>query len=214
MAPRAATEDGHDDAEADNDFGGGDDHHEEHDAPGRRCRRVRLAKVTKVRLTALSISSTHMNMISTLRRISSPTAPMLNSAAASARYHVRSRSTAHERDLRVGLVGLLVFGLFLGRARRGSASWPSPRLGRLGRFDLGDVVGVDVGPFGPTGQRDGGDDGDHEQHRGGLEGEQVAGEDRLGELLDVAARALERTDDAVAHRSPSSCGRAATAPRR
>src|SRR4051794_24784748 len=44
------------------------------------------AKVTKVKLTALSISSTHMNMTSTLRRISNPTAPMVKSMAARPRY--------------------------------------------------------------------------------------------------------------------------------
>ena len=71
-----AAEDGHDDAEADHDLGGGDDEHEEHDRPGRRCRRASRANATNVRLTALSISSTHMNITSGLRRTSRPTAPM------------------------------------------------------------------------------------------------------------------------------------------
>src|SRR5664280_2779964 len=43
-------------------------------------------KVTKVRLTALSISSTHMNMISALRRVNRPKAPTPKSSAASTRY--------------------------------------------------------------------------------------------------------------------------------
>ena len=43
------------------------------------------ANVTNVRLAALSISSTHMNITSTLRRSSSPTAPMVNSNAPTTR---------------------------------------------------------------------------------------------------------------------------------
>ena len=42
-----------------------------------------LANDTNVRFTALSISSTHMNITSTLRRVSRPTAPMVKSSAAS-----------------------------------------------------------------------------------------------------------------------------------
>ena len=42
-------------------------------------------KVTSARLTALSISSTHMNSTIALRRTSTPTAPMVNSAADSTR---------------------------------------------------------------------------------------------------------------------------------
>ena len=38
------------------------------------------AKVTNARLTALSISSTHMNITMALRRISTPAAPMVNSS--------------------------------------------------------------------------------------------------------------------------------------
>ena len=43
------------------------------------------AKVTSVRFTALSISSTHMNTTIALRRTSTPTAPMVNSSADSTR---------------------------------------------------------------------------------------------------------------------------------
>ena len=43
------------------------------------------AKVTRVRLTALSISSMHMNTTIALRRTSTPTAPMANSSADSSR---------------------------------------------------------------------------------------------------------------------------------
>ena len=42
-------------------------------------------KVTSVRLTALSISSTDMNMTIALRRTSTPTAPIVNRMADSAR---------------------------------------------------------------------------------------------------------------------------------
>ena len=44
-----------------------------------------LANVTNVRLTALSMSSTHMNITSTLRRMSRPTAPIVKSSAANVR---------------------------------------------------------------------------------------------------------------------------------
>jgi hypothetical protein len=43
------------------------------------------AKVTRLRLTALSISSMHMNTTIALRRTSTPTAPMENSSADSSR---------------------------------------------------------------------------------------------------------------------------------
>src|SRR3954452_19904363 len=46
-----------------------------------------LENATKVRLTALSMSSTHMNITRTLRRTSRPTAPITNRNAASVRYH-------------------------------------------------------------------------------------------------------------------------------
>ncbi|CKP07674.1 Uncharacterised protein [Mycobacterium tuberculosis] len=38
------------------------------------------AKVTNARLTALSMSSTHMNITIALRRSSTPEAPMVNSS--------------------------------------------------------------------------------------------------------------------------------------
>ena len=46
---------------------------------------VARAKVTRVRFTELSISSTHMNTTMALRRTSTPTAPMVNRIAASTR---------------------------------------------------------------------------------------------------------------------------------
>src|SRR5213080_925236 len=49
--------------------------------------RKKLENATKVRLTAFSISSMHMNIEITLRLISTPTAPIVNSTAESARYH-------------------------------------------------------------------------------------------------------------------------------
>ena len=144
----AAPENGHDDAEADDDLSGGDDEREEHDRPDRRCRRACGQKVTKVRLTALSMSSTHMNITSTLRRMSRPTAPMVNSTAARIRYY--SPVDAH---------------------------------------DVHELSAAGAGA-GAAGQHDGADDRDDEQHRRDLEGEQVAGEDRLGEPFDVGAGAL------------------------
>ena len=45
----------------------------------------RVDMATKLRLTALSISSMHMNITSGLRRSVTPTAPMPNSTAASTR---------------------------------------------------------------------------------------------------------------------------------
>ena len=50
-----------------------------------------LDRATKQRLTALSISSMHINITSGLRRTSTPTAPMPNSTAPSTRYHVGGR---------------------------------------------------------------------------------------------------------------------------
>src|SRR5215210_3802381 len=41
----------------------------------------RCEKATKARFTALSISSTHMKMMIALRRVSTPTTPIVNSAA-------------------------------------------------------------------------------------------------------------------------------------
>src|SRR6266849_9080416 len=49
--------------------------------------REKLEKATKVRFTALSISSMHMNIEITLRLIITPTTPIVNSTADSARYH-------------------------------------------------------------------------------------------------------------------------------
>src|ERR1700704_5252711 len=49
--------------------------------------RKKLEKATKVRFTALSINSMHMNIEITLRLINTPTAPMVKSTAESARYH-------------------------------------------------------------------------------------------------------------------------------
>ena len=48
----------------------------------------RTASATNVRLTALSISSMHMNCTSGLRRTSTPTTPMPNTTAPSTMYHV------------------------------------------------------------------------------------------------------------------------------
>ena len=45
-------------------------------------------RATKLRLTALSISSMHISITRALRRTSTPTAPMPNSTAPSTRYHV------------------------------------------------------------------------------------------------------------------------------
>ena len=65
---------GDDDREADRGFGGGDgDHEEDEDLPATP---YACANATKVRFTALSISSTHMNTMIALRRISTPTTPM------------------------------------------------------------------------------------------------------------------------------------------
>src|SRR5207302_8972938 len=49
--------------------------------------RKKLEKATKVRFTAFSINSMHMNIEMTLRLIITPTTPMVNSTAESARYH-------------------------------------------------------------------------------------------------------------------------------
>src|SRR5579862_3513641 len=69
------------------------------------------ANVTKVRLTALSISSTHMNMTSTLRRMSRPTAPMVNSTAATVRYQAPGTLISpRPLELGVGAPGLVVGG--------------------------------------------------------------------------------------------------------
>ena len=88
------------------------------------------ANDTKVRLTALSISSTHMNMISTLRRMSRPMAPMLNSAAAE-REVPRSTSTVTS-----DLLGLLGFGDASSSATSSTAASAAASLGLgFGRLD-------------------------------------------------------------------------------
>src|SRR2546430_2177221 len=49
--------------------------------------RKKLENATNVRFTALSISSMHMNIEITLRLIITPTTPIVNSTAESAKYH-------------------------------------------------------------------------------------------------------------------------------
>ena len=66
-------------AEADRDLGGRDHEHEEHDRLAADV--VSAENATNVTLTALSMSSTHMNITSTLRRTSRPTAPMVKRIA-------------------------------------------------------------------------------------------------------------------------------------
>ena len=87
----AAAEDGDDDAEADDRLGGGDDEDEEHRRLAVDARRRVRDRATKLRVTALSISSMHISSTSGLRRTSTPTAPMPNSTAPSTRYHVGRR---------------------------------------------------------------------------------------------------------------------------
>ena len=48
-----------------------------------------------------------------------------------------------------------------------------------------------VGLLHLAGEDDGADDGDHQEHRGDLEGEEVVGEERLAELLDVGLALVE-----------------------
>src|SRR6185437_4056839 len=49
--------------------------------------RKKLENATNVRFTAFSISSMHMNIEMTLRLIITPTTPIVNSTAESAKYH-------------------------------------------------------------------------------------------------------------------------------
>src|ERR1043166_4264117 len=49
--------------------------------------RKKLENATNVRFTAFNISSMHMNIEITLRLIITPTTPIVNSTADSARYH-------------------------------------------------------------------------------------------------------------------------------
>ena len=73
-------EDRDDDRQPDRRFGGRDRHHEEHEHLPRR-RRTAARSATNDRFTALSMSSTHMKMMIALRRVSTPTTPIVNSTA-------------------------------------------------------------------------------------------------------------------------------------
>ena len=139
-------------------------------------------KVTKVSVTALSISSTHMNITSGLRRTSSPTAPIEKMIEpehqvpgrrdlGDGEHHARLRGSARPRRLGSSRLGSASAALGLVGATSGS-SISSARL-HLAR------------------QHHGADDRDHEEHAGDLEGEQVGGEERLAELVDVGARRVE-----------------------
>jgi hypothetical protein len=119
------------------------------------------AKVTKVRLAALSISSMHMNMIRTLRRTSRPMAPMVKTMAARPRYQAPERLIADDPSLSVVV-------LLLGVDRRRAA-----------------------------GQHDGADHGDDQQRGGGLEREQVGGEELLAQLGRLACRRRRAGDVAL-----------------
>src|SRR5205807_7623701 len=70
------------------------------------------------------------------------------------------------------------------RRRTGWRRASDTRLQELSRF-LPDGLAGPLGAEGAAGEDDGADDGDDQQHRGGLEGEQVAGEDGLAEKVDV-----------------------------
>ena len=76
------------------------------------------ANVTKVRVTALSISSTHMNITSGFRRTSNPTAPIENRIEPSTRYQagVTSATASITRPPRASR------GRRLGARRLGSAA--------------------------------------------------------------------------------------------
>src|ERR1043165_8088490 len=56
------------------------------------------AKATKVRFTALSISSTHMKMMIALRRVSTPTTPIVNRTAEKKRDSASIGSVAAARQ--------------------------------------------------------------------------------------------------------------------
>ena len=147
-----------------------------------------LAKATKVRLTALSISSMHMNITSGLRRTSSPTAPMANSTAPSD--EVPGGRDLRDRDHAVAScasTGLCPAGM------PSEQPPPAPRPQRPTPRDRRRVRSLHL-----AGEHHGADDGDHEQHRGDLEGEHVVGEQRLAELVDVGHRPV----DGVADRRP------------
>ena len=124
-------------------------------SPDRRCRSSMRPKVTNVRFTALSMSSTHMIITSGLRRTSRPTAPMVKRTAPSTRYQT---ARARLRDQRAP------------RARASSSRGSSSC-----RMDSGSGMGSYES--GPPGQHDGADHGDGEQAGGDLEGEDVGGEE-------------------------------------
>ena len=163
-------------------------------------------KATKVRFTALSISSTHMNITSGLRRTSRPDGP-----------DGEDQRGQHQ------VPGLGEHQLHLGQHHRApprrrhprrpaSAAGPSadparrprrrrarPRRRRLGLElvegrAVGELVQVDRLAGGSTGQHHGADHGDGEQHRGDLEGEHVVGEQHLAEAVDVGHVGVERRE--------------------
>src|SRR5437016_13782333 len=72
--------------------------------------RKKLENATKVRFTALSISSMHMNIEITLRLIITPTTPIVNRTAESARYHescgVISLISVLEHQLQLGILAV------------------------------------------------------------------------------------------------------------
>src|SRR5690242_18330635 len=84
------------------------------------------AKVTNVRFTAFSISSTHMNMTSTFLRVSRPTAPITKITAATPRYRLESTSPPTWRPLGGHRLAHAPPGSFLGSGgvgrRRGSVA--------------------------------------------------------------------------------------------
>src|SRR5205085_12398686 len=84
--------------------------------------RKKLENATNVRLTALSINSMHMNIEITLRLISTPTAPIVNSTAESARYH---ESCGIINTYFV--LGALYFALVAYRARQSKNKAPSTK---------------------------------------------------------------------------------------
>ena len=125
-----------------------------------------VERATNDRFTAFSISSTHMNITSGLRRMSRPTVPMPNSTAASSRYHVG-----------VGATSAITARSPPSRSARPARPAPgSTRNGRRARMTVAEH-------------------GDDEQHRRDLEGEHVGREQRAGQLVDVRLGAAERAPD-------------------
>ena len=136
-------------------------------------------KVTKVRVTALSISSTHMNITSGLRRTSSPTAPIAKSI--DAQHQVPGR-----RDLGDGDHQALRLGSDSGSARVGrlgaaasSASWAATSGSSIRSARLTLRASTTAPTTAITSRT-----------RGDLEGEQVGREERLAELGRRRARAV------------------------